>query len=223
LISQPVAPGQGWWGVARSEYERLNHKKPSEAEVKVLAQELQAANPNIKELTPGMRLRVPDDFAPATTRPTVSPLKQRAATPEFQQEIEKAFPDYNVDGRSPNFTLSSKQSGEATLLLTVEGDRLRLRNGTSGYGATVNLNGHDPSLPPTKTQLALDVLRNRLAENHKEASANPPRYVVRRGDDVVQIASDFGLTEKELLELNPSIKKPGQISAGQVLTLGTGG
>lgn len=66
---------------------------------------------------------------------------------------------------------------------------------------------------------AIQKIVNDLCKNNSQTAENPLKYTVKKGDTLSGIARAHKTTIKALMALNPEIKDPNKIKAGQVLRI----
>ena len=80
----------------------------------------------------------------------------------------------------------------------------------TGSNSTINNNNSTSSSSTSSTQTVTEEKKAPVAVE----------YVVKRGDNMAKIARRHGLTLGQLIALNPQVKNPARIYAGQVLVVG---
>ncbi len=74
-----------------------------------------------------------------------------------------------------------------------------------------------------KTTPSPSALRSAAATPAAPAAPTPLTYTVKPGDTLARIATKYGVTQKQIMAANPTIKDPDKIVIGQVIVIPTGG
>jgi LysM domain len=74
-----------------------------------------------------------------------------------------------------------------------------------------------------RTTPSPSALRSASASPAPPAAPTPQTYTVKPGDTLARIATKYGVTQKQIMAVNPTIKNPDKIVIGQVIVIPTRG